>query len=183
MYGGNSTLKETGSLSIAVPGEFAGLHKAWKQHGKLPWKRLVKPALFLASRGFKISPYLHMQMETTESDILNDIGLRSIFAPRGKLLKVGEVCRNKKLANTLKQILMFGPQAFYGGSIGRNLVRDVQKAGGILSMKDLKRYTVKEKEPISTDVFGLKILGMPPPSGGPPMMLVSPFFNRQIVVY
>nr|AFK35153.1 unknown [Lotus japonicus] len=39
-------------------------------------------------------------------------------------------------------------------------------------MKDLKSYSVKEKEPISTDVLGLKILGMPPASGGPPMMLL-----------
>lgn len=173
MYGGNTTLKATGILSIAVPGELAGLHKVWKQHGKLPWKRLVKPAEVLARKGFKISAYLHMQMEKTESDILKDIGLRSIFAPNGKLLKVGDICYNKKLADTLGTISRFGPKAFYGGSIGLNLVRDVQKVGGILSIEDLKRYTVKEKEPISIDFLGLKILGMPPPSGGPPMMLVS----------
>lgn len=173
MYGGNTTLKEKGGLSIAVPGELAGLHKAWKQHGKLPWQRLVKPAEVLARRGFKVSPYLHMQMERTESDILLDSGLRSVFAPNGKLLKVGDICYNKKLADTLRSISKFGPQIFYGGLIGLNLVRDVQKAGGILTIKDLKRYTVKQKEPLATDVIGLKILGMPPPSGGPPMMLVS----------
>lgn len=172
MYGGNTSLKATGSLSIAVPGELAGLHKVWKQHGKLPWQRLVRPAEVLARLGFKISAYLHMQMEATESDILNDTGLRSIFAPNGKLLKVGDICYNKKLAETLRIISKYGPKAFYGGSIGLNLVRDVKEAGGILSIEDLKRYSVKEKEPISTDFLGLKILGMPPPSGGPPMMLL-----------
>ncbi|WJX33801.1 Gamma-glutamyltranspeptidase 1 [Trifolium repens] len=172
MYGGNTTLKATGGLSVGVPGELAGLHKAWKQHGKLPWERLVKPAEILAFRGFKISPYLHMQMEATESAILNDNGLSSVFAPHGKLLKVGEICYNKKLAETLRAISKFGPQAFYGGIIGINFVKDVQNAGGILTLKDLKKYTVKQKEPISIDFLGLKILGMPPPSGGPPMMLL-----------
>ena len=51
--------------------------------------------------------------------------------------------------------------------------KDVQNAGGILSIKYLKIYTVKQKEPISNDVIGLTLLGMPPPSGGHPMMLVS----------
>lgn len=172
MYAGNTTLKAKGGLSIAVPGELAGLHEAWKQHGKLPWKRLVKPAEILASGGFKVSPYLHMQMEATKSDILEDKGLRSIFAPNGELLKIGDICYNKKLGDTLRTISESGPQAFYGGSIGLNLVKDVQNAGGILTMKDLESYTVKQKEPLSTDVLGLKILGMPPPSGGPPMMLL-----------
>ncbi|XP_061337429.1 glutathione hydrolase 1-like isoform X1 [Gastrolobium bilobum] len=172
MYAGNTTLKAKGGLSVAVPGQLAGLHKAWKQHGKLPWQRLVKPAEILARRGFKISPYLRLQMEQSESDILKDTGLRSVFAPNGKILNIGDTCYNKKLAETLRTISKFGPQAFYDGLIGLNLVRDVQKAGGILTMKDLKRYTVKQKEPISTDVLGLKILGMPPPSGGPPMMLL-----------
>ncbi|KAI5405964.1 gamma-glutamyltransferase [Lathyrus oleraceus] len=172
MYGGNTTLKAKGGLSVAVPGELAGLHKAWKQHGKLPWERLVKPAEILALRGFKISPYLRMQMEKSESDILNDNGLRSVFAPHGKLLKVGEICYNKKLAETLRAISKFGPQVLYGGMIGVKLVKDVRKAGGILGIKDLRSYTVKQKEPISIDFLGLKILGMPPPSGGHPMMLL-----------
>ncbi|KAL1290110.1 hypothetical protein HN51_058493 [Arachis hypogaea] len=172
MYGGNTTLKAKGGLSVAVPGELPGLHEAWKQHGRLPWKRLVRPAEILARRGFKISPYLRMQMEQTESGILQDKGLHSIFAPNGELLKIGEVCYNKKLADTLGAIAMFGPQAFYGGLVGHNLVKDVQSVGGILTMEDLKGYQVKQTKPITNDVLGLEILAMPPPSGGPPMMLL-----------
>ncbi|WVZ05506.1 hypothetical protein V8G54_018852 [Vigna mungo] len=171
MYGGNTTLKAKGGLSVAVPGELAGLHVAWKQYGKLPWKRLVNPAEKLA-RGFKISAYLHMQMKATESDILQDKGLRSIFAPNGKLLNIGDICYNNKLADTLRAISVFGPKAFYDGWIGHNLVKDVQNAGGILTTKDLKNYTVKQKKPLSTNVLGLNLLAMPPPSGGPPMILL-----------
>ncbi|CAJ1857163.1 unnamed protein product [Sphenostylis stenocarpa] len=172
MYGGNTTLKAKGGLSVAVPGELAGLHEAWKQYGKLPWKRLVNPAENLARSGFKISAYLHMQMESTESDILQDKGLRSIFAPQGKLLNIGDTCYNTKLADTLRAISESGPKVFYDGLIGQNLVKDVQNAGGILSTEDLKNYTIKQKKPLSTDVLGLNLLAMPPPSGGPPMILL-----------
>ena len=175
MYAGNATLKGEGGLSIAVPGELAGLYKAWKQHGRLPWKRLVRPAERLAHLGFKISPYLHVQMVNKESGILANKGLRDIFTSNGSLLQEGDICRNEKLAHTLRKISKFGPVALYNGSIGFNLVRDIQKVGGILTMKDLQSYKVKLKEPISANILGLKLLTMPPPSGGPPMILVSIF--------
>ncbi|XP_052198037.1 glutathione hydrolase 1-like isoform X2 [Diospyros lotus] len=173
MYAGNAAVKASGSLSIAVPGELAGLHQVWKQYGRLPWKRLVMPAEELAGKGFKVSRYLHMQMLKTESGIMADEGLRNIFTSKGTLLQPGQICRNLNLAKTLKEISEYGIETFYNGSIGLNLVRDVQNAGGILAMEDLQRYQVKYREPITADVLGLKILSMPPPSsGGAAMILI-----------
>src|SRR5205807_10036018 len=42
-------------LAVGVPGTVAGLHLAWKEQGKLPWKRLVEPAIALARDGFAVS--------------------------------------------------------------------------------------------------------------------------------
>ncbi|KAG7026815.1 Gamma-glutamyltranspeptidase 1, partial [Cucurbita argyrosperma subsp. argyrosperma] len=172
MYASNAASKAVGALSIAVPGELAGLHEAWKQYGKLPWARLVQPAERLARLGFKISPYLHMQMVKTEAGILGDEGLRNLFTSGGKLLKPGDVIRNKKLAQTLRTISRFGVQAFYNGSIGVNLIRDIRKLGGILSMKDLQSYRVKIRVPISARTMGHEIITMPPPSGGSGLILM-----------
>ncbi|ESQ53210.1 hypothetical protein EUTSA_v10027365mg [Eutrema salsugineum] len=172
MYGGNLDLKKKGALSVGVPGEVAGLFTAWTQHGKLPWKRLVKPAEKLA-KGFRISKYLHMQMNVTRGDILADKGLSELFVSNGELKKPGMICRNPKLALTLKQIAEYGPKAFYNGTVGINLARDIRKSGGIITLKDLQSYRVKVKEPLSTDILGYRLLGMPPPSsGGAAMMLV-----------
>ncbi|XP_042450231.1 glutathione hydrolase 1-like isoform X1 [Zingiber officinale] len=166
MYAGNATLKGSGALSIAVPGELAGLHEAWKHYGKLPWKRLVMPAAQIAYRGFKISPYLYFQMNRTKSGILANKGLFDIFTSNGSLLQVGDVCYNKRLADTLKEISKHGPDALYNGPVGVNLITDVQKSGGILTKEDLERYKVKVKKVVSGKFMGLNILGMPPPSAG-----------------
>ncbi|CAN7082548.1 unnamed protein product [Brassica oleracea var. botrytis] len=173
MYGGNLDLKKRGALSVGVPGEVAGLFTAWKQHGKLPWKRLVSPAKKLAARGFKITKYLYMQMNTTRDHILADKGLSKLFVSNGELKKPGTLCRNPKLALTLRQIAKYGPKAFYNGTVGVNLVRDILKSGGIITLKDLQSYRVNVKEPLSNDILGYRLLGMPPPSsGGAAMVLI-----------
>ncbi|KAK4838170.1 hypothetical protein QYF36_011621 [Acer negundo] len=172
MYAGNATLKTSGILSVAVPGELAGLHKAWKLHGKLPWERLVRPAEDLARRGFKVSPYLRMQMERTKLGILADKGLRDVFTLNGNLLQIGDICSNKKLAETLRVISKLGVKAFYNGLVGFNLIKDIQKAGGILTIMDLQRYEVKIREPVSTNIMDLKVIGMPPPSSGGASMIL-----------
>ncbi|KAK1291059.1 Gamma-glutamyltranspeptidase 1 [Acorus calamus] len=166
MYAGNAALKANGPLSIAVPGEVLGLYEAWKQYGRMPWKRLVRPAAYLAQRGFRISPYLHFQMVRTESGILADEGLREIFTSNGKLLQQGDICQDEKLAETLRKISIHGPVVLYNGSVGMKLVGDIKKSGGILKMVDLQNYRVKVKDPLSADIMGLQILGMPPPSSG-----------------
>lgn len=174
MYRGNATLKASGALSVAVPGELAGLSEAWRRHGRLRWRRLVAPAARIAKNGFKVSPYLHMQMVSSEVKIMLDEGLRNMFTSNGSLLKPGDLCFNKKLAKTLTLISRAGTKAFYNGSIGLGLVRDVEKSGGILTMEDLFEYNVKLRKPVKESVMGVEILGMPPPSsGGASMVLVS----------
>lgn len=172
MYGGNESLKARGALSIAVPGEIAGLHEAWKHHGKLPWKRLVLPAARLAL-AFRVSPYLRIQMEATRDGILANNGTRAVYAPGGDILRAGDVCRNPRLAQTLRAVAEHGPTVFYGGAVGARLVRDVREAGGVVTLEDLKRYQVKVRRPLTGNVLGLQVVTMPPPSaGGAGMMLV-----------
>ncbi|MCZ7637190.1 MAG: gamma-glutamyltransferase [Verrucomicrobia bacterium] len=44
--------------AVGVPGTVAGLHLAWRDHGRLPWRRLVEPAVRLAATGFPVSEEL-----------------------------------------------------------------------------------------------------------------------------
>ncbi|KAI5066330.1 hypothetical protein GOP47_0018954 [Adiantum capillus-veneris] len=164
MYAGNEELKLRGALSVAVPGELAGLHLLWQQYGTLPWNDLFEPAIQLAANGFVVRPYLAAAIETAGSSILADEGLSEVFAPNGTLLGAGDLCVWTSLAKSLASIAEEGPAAFYNGSIGQNFVNDVQDAGGILTMDDLTQYAVKIRDPTVVNVEGLSVFGMPPPS-------------------
>ncbi|KAI5056826.1 hypothetical protein GOP47_0028644, partial [Adiantum capillus-veneris] len=166
MYSENADLQLNGGLSVAVPGELAGLYLVWQRYGSLPWKSLVKPAIRLADNGFRVGWYLASALSASSASILSDEGFREVFAPNGTLLKAGDVCFRKSLAKSLKLIAQDGPDAFYKGQIGESFVGDVKDAGGILTKEDLKEYAVKILDPIVHEVQGLTIYGMPPPSSG-----------------
>ncbi|KAF3442934.1 hypothetical protein FNV43_RR16852 [Rhamnella rubrinervis] len=166
MYDNNPTAKSYGALSMGVPGEIAGLHEAWLKYGRLAWRTLFQPAIKLAKDGFVVAPYLGNYITKRSEKILNDPGLRQVFAPKGKLLQAGDICYNVELGHTLEEVAEFGPQAFYNGTIGEKLVKDVREAGGILTMADLRNYKVEVMDAMAADVMGYTIYGMPPPSSG-----------------
>ncbi|XP_057768386.1 glutathione hydrolase 3-like isoform X2 [Salvia miltiorrhiza] len=166
MYEYNAEAKSEGVLSMGVPGEIAGLHAAWLRFGKLPWKTLFEPAIRLAKEGFIVSPYVGSCISKQAEKIMNDPGLRKVYAPNGKLLKSGATCYNEELGNSLRAVAEQGAEAFYNGTVGERLIRDVREAGGILTMDDLRNYEVRVTSAVPVHVMGYEILGMPPPSSG-----------------
>jgi gamma-glutamyltranspeptidase/glutathione hydrolase len=65
-----------GILSVGVPGTVAGLFKAHQQYGKLPWKRIISPAVTLAKKGFPFTYALH-----NHSSLLKDTGRNTHLQP------------------------------------------------------------------------------------------------------
>jgi gamma-glutamyltranspeptidase/glutathione hydrolase/leukotriene-C4 hydrolase len=65
-----------GALAVGVPGEVNAMYRAWQEHGKLPWKDLVQPAIKLCKKGFPISNVLYDQMVKKKQLLYNDTGFR-----------------------------------------------------------------------------------------------------------
>ncbi|KAL2251136.1 UNVERIFIED_CONTAM: Glutathione hydrolase 3 [Sesamum indicum] len=166
MYEKNAGAKYQGALSMGVPGELAGLHTAWLKYGRMRWRTLFEPAIKLAKDGFTVRAYLGASIAENAKKIMADPGLRQVYAPNGKLLKTGDTCYNVELGKSLEAVAEQGPEAFYNGTVGEKLIEDVKKAGGILSMEDLRNYRVNVADAVVVDAMGYKILGMPPPSSG-----------------
>lgn len=183
MYENNPEAKLIGALSMGIPGEIAGLHEAWLQHGRMAWRSLFLPAIKLAKDGFEVAPYLGGHIRASEELIIKDPGLRQVFAPNGKVLKAGDKCYNVELGNSLESIAELGPQAFYNGSLGEKLVKDVRAAGGILTVEDLRNYKVNVTDAMTADAWGYTISGMPPPSAGTLGLSLVGAFSSYFLVY
>ncbi len=81
-------------------------------------------------------------------------------------VREGDWLKNPPLAETLQAVADNGADAFYKGDIAENLVQDVQNAGGIMAFEDMYSYKAVLRTPVSADVGGYTVYGVPPPSSG-----------------
>src|SRR5437588_1997044 len=77
-----------GPASCAVPGVAAGLGALWEAHGRLPWRRLVEPALRLAREGVEMPP-AHVACLGMLEPVMTMHEGAHIYAPGGRLLRPG----------------------------------------------------------------------------------------------
>ena len=74
--------------------------------------------------------------------------------------------KQPELANTLTEIRDHGQDGFYKGVVAKEIVRFMKENGGLITLKDLERYTAIERKPIKGTFKGYDIYSMPPPSSG-----------------
>lgn len=65
----------------------------------------------------------------------------------GQFKKPGALIKPKKLCDTLYLIAHRNASELYNGSLGRTLVEDIRKRGGIITMKDLNEYRLVPTHP------------------------------------
>ena len=155
-------------LAVGVPGVLRALELAHQRHGRLPWARLVQPAIRLAEEGFAVSPRLHAQIKGNRH-LAAQAAARDYFYPLGQPAAVGYVLRNPALAEVLRRLASDGVSAFYSGDVARDMVQAVSAHArpGALSAQDLAEYRAIEREPACSRYLQYQICGMGPPSSGP----------------
>ncbi len=161
---------------VGVPGTVAGMETAWRKYGRLPWHRLLEPAIRLARDGFVIDRPLSyslnyvlgsptVQSESRHEELLRNYGKRN---EAGTLVpwQPGERLALPDLAATLTRIAGEGKEGFYSGTTARLIVDEMQRGDGLITMEDLDRYTAVVREPIVGSFMGYTVFGPPPPSSG-----------------
>jgi gamma-glutamyltranspeptidase len=79
----------------------------------------------------------------------------------------GDIMKRIKLGRTLRQIAEEGVETFYNGSLANQIINEIKKKGGILSLDDLRQYRLDFQEAKSINLNdSLKCFSSPPPSSG-----------------
>lgn len=152
--------------AVGVPGTVSGLHLAWKIHGKLPWKRLIEPAIALARDGVMVTDDMERSLKQMLSKWKDYPTSMAPLTKKGEYYQIGDIIKQTDLARTLERIANEGPPGFYEGETARLIVDQMKRIDGLITLEDLKAYRAKKREPIRGTYRGYEIISMPPPSSG-----------------
>jgi len=166
-FGDSQQLFYTGAMSVAVPGTVLGLWEAATRWGSMPWPELLAPAVRLAREGVVLNEaqaYLHEILDpllrySPEGD--------AVYGP-GRALRVGERFVVPELADTLERLGAEGPDYLYRGELAERIAAHVP-----VTLDDLARYEVIEREPLAVSYRGEELRTNPPPSAGGRLLAVG----------
>ena len=160
-----------GPAAAAIPGQPAAFVHMAERYGRLPLEKTLAPAIRYAEEGFKVDDH-YRRMATQARERLGRFPeARRVYLHQGDIPAVGYLLVQKDLAQVLRLLAEKGRDGFYDGEVAKKLVEAVQTDGGIWTLEDLKRYQVKERDPIIGNFRGAKIITAAPPSSGGIVML------------
>ena len=160
-----SDLSQYGSLAAGIPGSVAGMVEAHSKYGKLSWKKLIKPAIQLASKGFHITAIQASELNKHHDAFIKYNSGKTVFTGNEQW-KEGDILKQPELAKTLSFIRSKGRKGFYEGRTAGLIVAEMNRGNGIVKLSDLKEYRAIWREPVVGNYKDYKIISMPPSSSG-----------------
>lgn len=169
---GYETIPDHGWLPVTIPGAPATWRDLHARFGRLPFERVLEPAISYAEKGFPASPVgvlgwrrqvheVHPTLEGPEFAAFMDL-----YAPGGSAPGVGDIWRSADKAATLRRIAETRAEAFYTGDIAEKIVAFAQSTGGFITAEDLAQHTSTWVDPISTNYRGYDVWEIPPNGQG-----------------
>jgi len=162
-----------GPCAIAVPGVVDGMRVAHERFAKLPWKTLIEPAARFADEGLLIDWFATESIASGAPDLSRYPSSREAFLVDGLPPTPAWSARTEvrlpqqKLARTLRHLADVGAREFYEGELARGLSREIQAAGGYLSLQDLAGYRAREVDPLMIGYRGARVAATPELTAGP----------------
>ena len=163
--------------TVTVPGACSGWFEMIGRHGSMPMTAILGPAIRLAEEGYPVSPIAaYLWAHSAENELRLDKGHELTID--GRAPRAGEIFRNPGLARTFRAIAEGGPDAFYQGNIGRQIVETVQNAGGVMTVEDLATHMATWDTPISIMYHGVRVWECPPNGQGLAALLALNVLNE-----
>ncbi len=153
-----------GPKAVAAPGSLRAWCQTLARYGTFSLDDVMQPAINLAARGYRVSPYLGNCIAEAAPDMRLDPAISAVYLPGGTPLKAGDKLVMGDYAETLRQIAREGEAAMHGGSLGDAIADRISAGGGWVSREDLRAATPIERQPIIGSYRGWQIIAPPPPA-------------------
>lgn len=168
---------EDGPLAAVTPGTPGGLMVMLAEYGKLSLREVLEPSMQLAA-GYPMEAQLSRSIENSQDKLRNWPYSKAVFFPHANRMPdfplPGEIFKQHDLLDTLNKLVEAESEAiangksrreailaaydrFYRGDIALEIVRSAREQGGLFTLRDLDRWSVKLEEPVSTRYKGIDV--------------------------
>lgn len=169
---GYEDIPKYGWTPVTVPGTPGAWAELSEKFGKLPFRKVIEPAITYASDGFPVSPTLskywknayNVFKEELTDDVFSD--WFDTFAPKGRAPETGEIWSSLDHAETLRSIAETNAESFYRGELAEKISNFSSEKGGYLSAEDLAEHRTEWVKPINVNYRGYDVWEIPPNGQG-----------------
>lgn len=163
---GSASMPQRGPHAVTVPGCVEAWGQLHGRYGRLPLSQVLADAIYYAEEGFPVTANFARALTVSEPILHPETPAKETFWPGGQPPTEGQILRQPRLARSLCIVAAQGPDAYYRGEIGREIVRAHQAVGGLLSEQDLAEHRSDWVEPMSVEYRGYTVYELPPNSQG-----------------
>lgn len=161
-YDYREVVQSSGGISAGgtgIPGFVAGTALLHAEHGRLPWDRVLEPAIRQAEDGVPVSWFVAQELRT-DAGVAATRDLSQFASDDGEPLAEGDLLVQPELAQTLRD-LATDPGTFYDGALAEDLV-DIEG----IDAQGLETYQVDTREPPRGPVGDYELLTAAPGLSG-----------------
>ena len=168
---GHDEIPLHGWPAVTVPGQVRAWGDLHERFGRLPWDRVLEPAVRMAAEGCPVPPVVAHYWDRGLAAASRLVGPEfegfvPTFAPGRRSPRVGEVVRLPDHARTLARLAEQGADDFYTGEIGRAIAEFASRTGGFLATEDLARHEGEWTPAVTTAYRGYAVAEIPPNGQG-----------------
>lgn len=155
-----------GPASCGIYGTPAGVCEAVRRWATIDLAELAAPAAALARQGAPLNAGQAYIVEILGDLLRSTPECAALWAPRGPLLREGELLPNHELADALERLGNEGSEPFYRGDIAARVCAWLEEHGGAITPDELADYRAIAREPLRIPYRDRELLTNPPPSAG-----------------
>jgi gamma-glutamyltranspeptidase / glutathione hydrolase len=169
---GHETVPEHGWPSVTVPGAPAAWRDLHDRFGRLPFSRLLEPAIRYAEEGHPVSPISVWHWRWQVAEVHPELSgpeyaaFADLYAPGGSAPSVGDIWRSDDMARTLRLIAETAAAVMYRGEVAERIVEFAEATGGYLQPGDLESHVSTWVDPVGTSYRGYEVWEIPPNGQG-----------------
>jgi len=169
---GFSDIPEYGWETVTVPGAPAAWAELWRRFGAASFNELFKRAVAYAEEGVPVSPTVGSgwaaSFDKYRKVLHGDIFKHwfNVFAPDGKVPRIGSLWKSPLHARTLKFIAETEAESFYRGELAEKIIDFSNSTGGYFSGDDFAGFRPLWVDTISVNYKGYDIHEIPPNGQG-----------------